>query len=346
MNRHNNFDLIRLLAALQVLVAHLDDHLGLDLPLVGVLSYFPGVIIFFAISGFLVYESYQRGPGIQFATNRMLRIYPGLWACLAFTAVSMAILGRLTDWLHPQILIWLGAHATFFQFYDNSYFASWGAGGVSGALWTICVELQFYVAVPILAHLLATRRASGMLLALGLLSLLANVVTQHFLPAQSIYSKMLRISLAPYLFYFLLGVAASMNWQRWRRYLEGKALAWATVYAVYVAVGMASGIRATYFPDHWQLIGVVLLTVLTFSCAFTAPSLGRRLLHDNDLSYGIYLYHMPVIGILIELGLRGVGWAAPLAALLTVVAAYLSWSLIEQPALAFKRRWRRQLAPG
>ena len=55
--RSNNFDLIRLLAAMQVAVSHANGHLESELS-IPLLSYFPGVPIFFLVSGFLICLSY------------------------------------------------------------------------------------------------------------------------------------------------------------------------------------------------------------------------------------------------------------------------------------------------
>lgn len=66
MARHsNNFDLIRLAAASQVMVIHSIHNLGIETSralemLEFALSFFPGVPIFFVISGYLVSASYER----------------------------------------------------------------------------------------------------------------------------------------------------------------------------------------------------------------------------------------------------------------------------------------------
>ena len=68
INRINNFDLIRLLAAFQVVIAHGIIHLKINNPLSSlsyILNYFPGVIVFFTISGFLITSSLQRNINIK-----------------------------------------------------------------------------------------------------------------------------------------------------------------------------------------------------------------------------------------------------------------------------------------
>ena len=92
--RVNNFDLLRLIAAIQVVIAHSLRHLQMDLPAPwgALLDCFPGVPIFFVISGYLVSSSYERAPSLKaYLRNRCLRIYPGLWVCLMVTMVVATI---------------------------------------------------------------------------------------------------------------------------------------------------------------------------------------------------------------------------------------------------------------
>ena len=57
--RNNNFDLIGLFAALQVAIIHTIAHLDLDIH-IPLLEYFPGIPIFFFVSGFLINLSFER----------------------------------------------------------------------------------------------------------------------------------------------------------------------------------------------------------------------------------------------------------------------------------------------
>ena len=80
--RVNNFDLVRLLAALQVAVVHALMHLKPTGSFVHIaragLELFPGVPIFFVISGLLISKSYEQSDSIRdYYRNRCLRIFPG-----------------------------------------------------------------------------------------------------------------------------------------------------------------------------------------------------------------------------------------------------------------------------
>jgi peptidoglycan/LPS O-acetylase OafA/YrhL len=91
-SRANNFDALRLFAALLVLVSHAFALAGSTEPSVGGFSLGGvGLYIFFAISGYLVTQSWTREPRLApFFTKRALRILPALLAVSLLTAYSSA----------------------------------------------------------------------------------------------------------------------------------------------------------------------------------------------------------------------------------------------------------------
>ncbi len=75
---------------------------------------------------------------------------------------------------------------------------------------------------------------------------------------------------------------------------------------------------------------------LVFSCAYSNPGLAMRTTKGNDFSYGIYIYHMPVVNFLIYLGFSGSIFWSLVALVVTVIIAVLSWFYIEKPCLKLK----------
>ena len=83
ISRENNFDLIRLFAALQVLLGHGINHLqilGYD-EILDVISFFPGVMVFFVISGFLITRSYINCS----IKKSMPSDFSGIMVCIYFS---------------------------------------------------------------------------------------------------------------------------------------------------------------------------------------------------------------------------------------------------------------------
>src|SRR4051812_8538541 len=115
VGRSNNFDLIRAVAAAQVLVRHAIEHMHIGSleTTGGIIDYLPGVPIFFVVSGFLITRSWERAPSaMHYAMNRVLRIYPALWICFGISVLIFLSAGvrppsvsALLLWVFGQLSI-------------------------------------------------------------------------------------------------------------------------------------------------------------------------------------------------------------------------------------------------
>ncbi len=344
--RENNFDLVRILAALQVALFHASAHLqlppeGVWAQLARVLRVFPGVPIFFVVSGFLISASYERKQDLRaYLRARLLRIYPALWICFAVSLAAAAAFGFLPPAVlfSPKFAAWCAAQVTFVQFFNPSFLRDFGVGVLNGSLWTIPVELTFYLCVPALYALLVrgrARRTSNALLALVALASFAAgyaLESNAFGPPGALRQKLVQVTIAPHLYLFLLGTLAQRNWNEVERLLRGRFLLWVVPYTA-LAVALHEHVLA---GPLLTALARVLLAGVVLSGAFSACSLSAKVLRHQDVSYGFYLYHMVIINVFAELGL--VGRAVHLIAALgiTVLAALASWRLVEKPMLALK----------
>ena len=156
---NNNFNLIRLFAALQVAIVHSAAYLNIDIKYLKFLDLFPGVPIFFFISGFLIIKSFKKIKNDKlknFFYNRILRIYPGLYFCFILTFLSILFSKYLNniDINYYRLFLWLVTQLSFFQFYNPDFFRGYGTGVTNGSLWTISIEIQFYLLIFIVYMLL------------------------------------------------------------------------------------------------------------------------------------------------------------------------------------------------
>jgi len=81
----------------------------------------------------------------------------------------------------------------------------------------------------------------------------------------------------------------------------------------------------------------IFLVALIFSSAYSFTNLSNRLLKGNDISYGTYIYHMPVINFMLYHGFTEDFKYALYVFFITIVLALISWSLIEKKSLALKK---------
>lgn len=346
IQRINNFDLIRLTAALQVVVWHSIEHLSIS-GVKGIhyfLGFFPGVPIFFTISGFLVYASYENNADnpIRYFVNRGLRIFPALWGCFLVTVVLLLSFGvlHLNDFYQPPMIAWVVSQLTIGQFYTPDLLRAWGVGTPNGSLWTIPVEVQFYLLVPIVFWVLKKSKNYWVIVLLILMcaSYSTNVYIYSF-DQESMLRKLGSVFAFPYLYQFLLGILVYKSWNSVGKFIEGKAPLWLFIYGLYSLV--FSNVMDFYYPSYWPnfpgLLANLLLGTLTLALAFSKRNLSENILKGNDISYGVYIYHMLVINTFLSLGLLGSVNILFYCILGTCLMAFLSWQLIEKPALSMKK---------
>lgn len=342
----NNFDLIRLFAASQVATLHVLFYLSSSwrsAPFIQLLELFPGVPTFFFISGFLISRSYEKtGPITDYARNRTLRIFPALHVCVFLNLLLVGATGYLATvgagfW--DVVLLYLGK-TTILQFYNPDFMRHFGDGVLNGSLWTICVELQFYFVTPIIYALAVSdkkRSTNIVLILLVIVSIILNRIlyATHSEYGESNYWKLARVSFFPWIYMFLVGVLAQRNFRFLAKFLR-KHLLLLTLpaYVIYMKFMYTHGFLTDnsispllFFP----------LAAIVFIAAYSAPSLARSVLHGQDISYGIYIYHMPFVNMFLYYHYENKLLYTGIVLTITLVVALASWFLVERPFLKRKR---------
>jgi peptidoglycan/LPS O-acetylase OafA/YrhL len=333
----NNLDMIRLFAAAQVAIEHAAKHLQYENAWISWISLFPGVPIFFFISGFLIYGSYVKStygerPLVNFYSKRVLRLYPALWFCLGLSAALVWMSGYLdhVDDSASDFVTWALTSGTIFQFYNPEFLRGFGLGAINGSLWTISVEIQFYLLTPLVFWLL--NRNLFFVVAIIVIFCVANTVNSYFNPREDIIGKLLEVSFIPWIYMFIIGALVSKYPFIVREIRDASFLIISVVYMI-----------AWYISTKYELIwgneinpiGYLILVCLLLKIAFSYADLSDSILKRNDISYGIYIFHMPIVNFLIykkSTGLEGF----IVALIFTLVVALGSWFLIERPALRLK----------
>lgn len=311
---------------------------------------FPGVPIFFVVSGFLIAGSYLRQAEYSdYITNRAFRIYPALWANLVGNTILLALAGSLAKfpdeakfWLWHLAAGALGSDYLASKIF-RGIFSPEGAFAFypSGVLWTLPVEIGFYLLLPlIISKRIAQRGKVGLSLILwGIASLTCLV----FIPRVDEWAVFIGL----YLWIFLLGSASRIYWLQVARLFQGTAIYWISAHLTLTwFIVRATGSLPVYaYPGVWSFLHTLSLAGVTLSCAFTLPRMAGAMLNRRDMSHGLYLWHMPVISSLMAFGMTG-SWAwFTLAAGVSMLIAFLSMKLIEHPALKY-REGLREKAPA
>ncbi len=345
--RVNNFDLLRLLAALQVAIYHTSHQFNVDPEKTSIFlalsNYFPGVPIFFFVSGYLISKSFENNSNLtDYIQNRALRIFPALIVVTLVSIIGVYLTGYLTanNVGVGNVIAWVIGQLTITQFYNPDFLRGFGFGALNASLWTVTVELQFYIVIPIIYAIFGLAKpenASKKIIGLIGFFMLFFIARFYYVEqyGQNVLFKLASVTFLPWFFMFLLGVLFQKNFAFFYRLLAGKAIYMIVIYLV------TSYLTVTYWG--WTMSNGInpllycLLVATIFSCAYTLPTLSHKLFRGNDISYGIYIYHMPVVNFLLYYGYNNGILIQMIAMLICIALAITSWVLIEKPAIKLKK---------
>ncbi|NIY83307.1 acyltransferase family protein [Vibrio hepatarius] len=340
MLHKNNFNLIRLVAAFQVLIVHSYNSFEFDFGVLNAIKVVPGVPVFFFISGYLIYQSYERNEKIvKFFTNRIARIFPALWLA---NIISLAIL-YASDYLHSvdytnvELLSWLVGQSTFVQFYNPEFLRGFGVGVVNGSLWTITLELQFYILTPIL--FLIYTRFNKLFYILIVLSVIAAIYRVYWYNWDDVLFKLFYVTFLPWVYMFMFGALVAAN-IKLRMFIERSNFYFVMALFV-VSMNYVGGSYLDNAQNNINPLSFILLSILVYKLAYLKLPFELNWINRNDISYGVYLYHMPVINLFLYAGI--LSSASPLGGVICValassLLAVFSWYAIESRVLALVRK--------
>jgi peptidoglycan/LPS O-acetylase OafA/YrhL len=359
-------DALRFLAFLIVFIVHRMDFLPIDptqhfwLYNLCLLGDF-GVPVFLLLSAFLITEllfrEHDRNGTIHpkaFYMRRILRIWPLYFAVF----YGLVVLGHFVRGAGPKDpLSWLA-----FTFFTGNWYIcvkGWIPAYPVNPLWSISVEEQFYIAIPLIV--LFGRRLGLKVISVALIAVAYLLVIEYARHPWNGFSSQWTNSFVQFQF-FSAGALLSI-------YLKGRVPKWHPAFRIvgiaaaigcWLTASVAFGVQADTphstvleAPIGWAL--VLLGTMLLFLSLLGTPAryLPAPIVYLGRISYGLYLFHELVYFLIfhtwktpltrlteaLHIGAWRGALGTVLAFCLTVLIAHLSYTLYERPFLRLKRRF-------
>lgn len=347
----NSFNLLRLMAAIGVIITHSYALLGLPEKdwltqmTNGLLSFSRlGVYIFFVISGFLVANSLWNSSSLKsFFWKRFLRIFPAL-AVVLFLATF--VLGPIvTTSTTKEYFSQPGTYHYFvggLSLYDTQYslsgvFKSNPRTGVNGSLWTLPYEWTCYALLACLMIPLRKHRLFGTTLTILVLMGLRFLVGRY-----QIFQVIdfLKLDSRQLLFFGSLFFSGALGLEL-RKYLKFRLI---VIFVLALALGYLSYINKNL--SFYLILPIIPYITLSLAGAPLPQKILTRF-SSIDYSYGLYIYAYPVGQILVSCFHKylSVPSLIVLTTLFTLPLAMLSWYLIEKPFLKLKKWHLGRQAP-
>jgi peptidoglycan/LPS O-acetylase OafA/YrhL len=360
-------------------------HRGVDLrhpPLV--VEGFTGVTFFFVLSGYLMFGPFAEAmlgnrpfPAWKsYTIRRSTRIYPPYLACLiVYTAVRFAMERFRPGGTNspPPGAENFASHALLiFNYGDRRDFFS-----ICGVFWSLAIEAQFYVVLPIACALAARlgagdrRSVAAFVLAFGSIGPLSRAVEFHYFVGHHLPDGLPRfVAVTSYLDLFAAGMALAV-FPHYRADEPHRAGHPATRWLI-LGLGVAGFLAAenwslattsrtggdwqtsgsfaytTFYPAASSAAaGLILLALVTRREASAWPLTWGPVVRVGEISYSIYLYHMLVqvgMSLVLKPDLRYPGpWEGSITAAIalapTLVASAIAYHVVERPALAWGLRY-------
>ncbi len=338
MTKNNNFDFLRFLFALFVVISHAYPLSGGSETSQWIYQITNGQIVlariglygFFVISGFFIFKSLQRSKSLgNYYRKRFLRLFPGLSIVLVITVLCIPFVYEGTTPLitKPEFYTYLPYNLSLYGFQpvvsgvfdDNPYHS------INGSLWTIRYEFSLYIALSLLffirQKIIVIRSMIGVVF-VGLLVIYNCYLNR--LSGSSIFG-MLGYEILDLGTFFVCGsLLAAFNFEKVKN-------------VGFLLFGITAIIISFYF-NFFDEIKHVVLSITILLIGFIPVPFFSNFGRIGDMSYGIYIYSFPVQQMLMHYFKLNLYELMIHSTAISIFLGYFSWHLIEKKALSYKNK--------
>lgn len=278
-----------------------------------------GVPMFFVLSGFVIAMSVGARPPVslsflgRFALRRAIRLDPPYWLSIAAIIVIGLVAARFGMDSKPTSLPQVLSHLVYLQGFI-------GHEQILVVYWTLCYEIQFYLALILLLWFGHSLRIAKPLM-FG--TLILSIIDRNFELDDAAFMGR---------FWFCFASGAMVYWA-----ISGT---WKVIWVV--AALLLDGTFGVWHHDPYAITTFLTATVLFAVIAFGRANFGssRPLQFLGKISYSLYLTHLIGGWIVMTIALRFMHeWAAlAVGVIASIVSAWVFYVLVEKPATRLSKR--------
>ena len=261
-----------------------------------------GVDVFFIISGYLItrilLNQQIETTFSRFYLNRLKRIYPALILVVTTSSVAGYLLARNIDLelINSQGLISLiGLINFYFALQPQGYFAVESGTQPLLHLWSIAVEIQFYLIWPLVIRSIIKMKQQYIWIVLTSLFLVSYLFFFDVLSFQSFQNFYLIFGR---LWEFLMGSLISLIGLLFRKSNNSKSTFFSYIIIIAILIFMLPVVHNFLNPKVTDTILITLAGLLVYLITFRHEKnyfLNNKLMvYLGNLSYSLYLWHWPV----------------------------------------------------
>ena len=339
MTKNNNFDFLRFLFALLVVVSHSYPLSGDNERSQWIYKITNGQIVlaqiglsgFFIISGYFIFQSLERSKDLlDYFKKRFLRLFPALAVVLILSIILVPFVyeGEVSFFKNTAVYTYVPYNLSLYGFQSSikGVFDTNAYHAINGSLWTIRYEFSLYIAVALLFFIRTQKQLVTFMLLVGftIFMLLYTFCLNRF--GDSSLFGLQGIHVLNLGTFFISGsLFASLQFEK----IKHKSIILGISVLILVLslyFNFYDSVKHLVFPIVVLLIGFI---PLPFICTF-----GKF----GDMSYGIYIYSFPIQQTLMYYYKMNTYSLLIYSVLLSICFGYVSWHLIEKRALKYKRK--------
>lgn len=339
MIKNNNFDFLRFLFALLVVVSHSYPLSGDNESSQWIYKITNGQIVlaqiglsgFFIISGYFIFQSLERSKDLlDYFKKRFLRLFPALAVVLIISIILVPFVyeGEVSFFKNTAVYTYVPYNLSLYGFQSSikGVFDTNPYHSINGSLWTIRYEFSLYVALAFLFFFRAQKQLITFILFVCFsIFMILNTFCLNRFGGSSLFGLQGFHVLNLGTFFICGSLLASLQFEK----IKHKSII--LIISVLILVlslyyNFYDSVKHLVFPIVILLIGFIPLPFISTFGKF------------GDMSYGIYIYSFPIQQTLMYYYKMNTYSLLIYSVLLSIGFGYISWHLIEKRALKYIRK--------